>query len=414
MNKKSFRPHFIVIPTLFVLCLLLNAPVQAQQTDYSTRATVDLYADLDAAKKLPCGKRDEAITIAKVIIERFDDGESKNTSSKQVVDWAKKQIFVIQEEDSACKIENSLETLYENYKTAKKSPCGERNKAIVIGKRIIELSADDADNQAVIEFIRKDFPKIEEQDRKCERSSSYDRDYKNKNWRGFFAVSKEIITEEGDSRLALDVMLTLTAIGFDLAAYEKNNAYNSETVFYAKKALELIESGVRTQKSWGTFESYETKSKALGWLNYTIGYISYFRFKENKKAIPYFYQAAQYDMEFKNDAFIYQAVAIYYFDKEAVMASSLAVNDFIAKANTAANPFDDGFGATAKETAKRNEITALYKKLVDLYNMRYNLEQGENVTGLADYVQKIINRPLVDPSAKIYRRKITQARIGTQ
>ena len=96
------------------------------------------------------------------------------------------------------------------------------------------------------------------------------------------------------------------------------------------------------------------------------------------------------------------------------MPSSLAVNDFINKANTAANPFDDGFGVTVKEIAQKNEIAALYKNLVDLYNMRYNLEQGENVTGLADYVQKIINRPLIDPSAKIYRKRSTQALNGTQ
>lgn len=415
MNKKSFCPRFIYIPTLFVLCLLLNSPVHAQQTNYSTRATVDLYADLETAKKLPCGQRDEAIKIGKVIIERFDDGELNNQTNKQVIDWAKKEIFVIEEEDKACRIENSLDPLYANYKIAKKSPCGERNKAIVIGKRIIELYADDADNRAVVDFIRQDVPKIEEQDRICERNARYDNSYKAKNWRGFFAVSKEIIEEEGDSRRALDVMLTLTSVGLKITAYDKSNAYNSETIYYAKKAIELIESGVRTKTRWGNFEPYESREKALGWLNYTIGYISYFRFKENKKAIPYFYRAAQYDMEFKYDAFIYQAVAIYYFDKEAVLASSLAVNDFITKANAAAaNPFDDGFGYTEKETAKRNEIAALHKNLVNLYNMRYNHEQGENVNDLADYIQKIINRPLIDPSAKIYGKKSTQAQIKTQ
>ncbi len=299
MNKKSFCPHFIVITRLFVLCLLLIAPIQAQQTNYSTRSTVDLYTDLETAKKLPCGQRDEAIKIGKIIIERFDDGELNNQTNKQVIDWAKKEIFVIEEEDKACRIENSLDTLYENYKTAKKSPCGERNRAIVIGKRIIELYADSEVNQVFIEFIRKDIPKIEEADRICNRNNSYDRSYKAKNWRGFFAVSKEIIAEEGDSRLALDVMLTLTSVGLKITAYDKSNTYNSETVYYAKKAIELIEAGVRTQARWGIYEPYESREKTLGWLNYTIGYISYFRLKENKKAIPYFYQAAQYDMEFK-------------------------------------------------------------------------------------------------------------------
>jgi hypothetical protein len=413
MNKKSFRPRFIYILTLFGLCFLLNAPVHAQKDTLTAEMLAESYNAYKTAKKEPCGKRDEAIRIGRELVEKFKDADFRDPYNP-VVEFVKKDTARIEAEDKACKEENSLANLYEKYKAAKKSSCGERGEAIRIGKQIIELYGDDADNPAVVEFIRKDIPKIEEQERICKRNARYDQNYKAKNWRGFFAVSKEIIDEEGDSRLALDVMLTFVSVGLNVTAYEKTNAYNSDTVTYAKKAIELIESGVRTQRSWGIYEPYETKTKALGWLNYTIAYISYFRLRENKKAIPYFYRAAQYDMEFKNDAFVYQAIAIYYFDKEAVMASSLAVNDFITKANTAANPFDDGFGVTAKETAKQNERVVLYKKLVDLYNMRYNLEPTENVNDLADYIQKIINRPLIDPSAKIYRRKTVQAQNTTQ
>ena len=39
-------------------------------------------------------------------------------------------------------------------------------------------------------------PKIEEAERICQRNARYDSSYKAKNWRGFFAVSKEIIDEE--------------------------------------------------------------------------------------------------------------------------------------------------------------------------------------------------------------------------
>ena len=107
-------------------------------------------------------------------------------------------------------------------------------------------------------------------------------------------------------------------------------------------------------------------------------------------------------MEFKYDAFVYQAVAIYYFDQSAVTASSLTINDFITKAN---NPNLAGETSNFTETsAKNNEIAMLFKQLVNLYNLRYNLEDNENVNDLADYIQKIINRPLIDPSAKIYRK----------
>src|SRR5262249_23639679 len=142
---------------------------------------------------------------------------------------------------------------------------------------------------------------------------------------------------------------------------------------------------------------------------YTIGYISYFRFKEDKKAFPYFYKATQYNSEFKNDAFIYQAAAIHYFDQEAVMVSSLTINDFITKAVNSPFQLADSTNNRA-EKAANIELSNLYKNLVNLYNLRYNLEPNENVTGLADYIQKLIERPLIDPSARIRRKPWVETR----
>jgi hypothetical protein len=89
MNSKSFYPRFINILMLFVVCFLFNLPIRAQQINYSAKTTIDLYANFETAKKFPCGQRDEAIAIGKVIIERFDDGELKNETNKRVIDWAK-------------------------------------------------------------------------------------------------------------------------------------------------------------------------------------------------------------------------------------------------------------------------------------------------------------------------------------
>ena len=257
MNIKTFRPRLSRILMLFALSFLFNLLTQAQQINYSARSTNDLYNDFEVAQKLPCGKRDEAIVIGKEIIKRFDDGELNNQTNKQVVDWAKKEIFVIEEEDKACRIENSLDTLYANYKTAKKLPCGDRTEAILIGKRIIEEFSDDTLNRDVIDYVKKDSEKTVEQDRKCKRDQSYNKSYKNKNWGEFFAISKQIITEEGDNPIALDVMLTLVSVGSNLTIQYKNDTYNSDTVFFAKKAIELIENGTKTQARWGVFQPYE-------------------------------------------------------------------------------------------------------------------------------------------------------------
>ncbi|HEY8561293.1 MAG TPA: hypothetical protein VIL74_13030 [Pyrinomonadaceae bacterium] len=352
-----------------------------------------LFEEFKQARKQPCGQRQDAVRMGREIIDL-----SKNVAINiDFVDYIQKETAKIEAADKNCQEANSLEKLLGNYRIARYQPCGNRSKAIQLGKQIIELHGDDLSDESPVKYVKKDVAKVETDDRICQRNNRYNQAYKTKNWREFFAVSKEIIAEEGDKPLALDVMLTFAAVGHRLTAYERGDAYNTETVSYAKKALELIGSGVRTQSRWGVFEPFGKMDKAQAWLNYIVGYISYFRLKENKKAIPYFYQSTKYASEFKYDAFVYQAVAIHYFERESVMASTLSINDFITRANNPA-AFDEA-NASPEETGKNNEIVVLYKQLVNLYNLRYNLAPEENVTGLTDYIQKIISRPLVDTGA---------------
>lgn len=409
MDKKSFGPRFINVLMLLVFCFLFNSFIQAQQNNQSEKSLADLFDNFKRAKRAECGQRDEAIKIGKEIVERFSDDQL----NKDVIDFVSKNLSTIESEDKECKKQDSLENLFQIFKTELYQRCGKRENTIIIGEKILNLYGDDPLNQSLIEFVRNKISKIKEEERICRRNSRYNDSYKTKNWNEFFAVSKEIIAEEGDKPISLDVMLTLGAVGLKLTAYEKKDAYNIDTVNYAKKAIDLIEGGANTNASWGFFEPFNNKEKALAWLNYTVGYISYFRFKENKKAIPYFYKAATYKSEFKYDAFVYQAVAIHYFEKEAVTTSSLTINEFITKATSFSYKSPDGSNSLA-EPAADNEISVLYKNLVDLYNLRYNLSPNENVTNLADYIQKLINRPLIDPSANVKGGRVVDYKKGTQ
>ena len=463
MAEKSFCPRFRNVPALLVLCLLIVVPVFAQEEDEAGgalwskfkatskspcgkraeavktgkqiieqyahdeqnshlveylkkklpiiekeekecrrknpgKSLAELFEDFKTARKFPCGERGEAVQISQEIIDRFSDDKL----NKEVIDYVKNVTPVIAEDDKKCRAANSLETLFADYKSTRKLACGERRSAIQTGRLIISLHGSSELHQDIIGFVEKDVAAIEEQDRVCQRNARYNQYYREKNWRGVFTVSKEIIEEEGDKPLALDVMLTLVSVGHRLAAYDGDTFYNGDTVFYAKKAIDLIEDGVKTQSGWGVFEPYGSKEKALAWMNYSIGYITYFRDKEGKKAIPYFYKATQYSSEFKYDAFVYHAVAIHYFDREAVTVSSLSVNDFITKANNI--EMGNAITDSAEETAKNNEIAMLYKQLVNLYNLRYSLAPNENAFGLTDYIQKLINRPLVNTSTSGTRR----------
>jgi hypothetical protein len=353
-----------------------------------------LFEDFKQARKLPCGRRDEALRIGREINEKFKNDEL----NREVVDYVKTATAQIEGTEKQCKAETALAVLLEDFRKALKLPCGERDNVRIIGKRLIELHGADEKNLEIISFVEKEMANNELQEYTCERNSLYHQYYKSKNWNGFFKLSKDLIENGGNKQFALDVMLTLVSVGYKRAAYDRTDIYNGDTLFYAKKALDLIEDGVKTQARWGILEPFETKDKALAWLNYTVGYISYFRQMEGKKAIPYFYKAAGYKSEFKYDAFVYQAVAIHYFEKNSLTISTFAINEFITKASNLG--LTEGTEDSPEEEAKNKEIAILYKQLLNLYNLRYNLEPNENVTSLTDYILKLINRPLIDTAAR--------------
>lgn len=469
MNRKSFRPFLIGITAFFALCLFFSPKIFAQTQKETEKSWIDLIETFNRTRNLSCGQRAEAIRVGREIVQSYAkqtadypfvnfvikqipyleieeercknnlpetnlaaDWEKFKTATKapcgqreqavrlanyilvkhekdeinrEILDYLKKQTPKIEADDKVCRKEYSLENLLALFRTHLKAGCGKRVDALRTGKKILELHGADEANQEVILLVEKEIPKIEGQDYICQRNERYNEAYRLKNWRLFLAFSKQIIAEEGNTPLALDVMLTFAAVGQRLTAYEGENLYNADTVFYAKKALDLIESGTETQARWGIFEPFKSKENALGWLNYITGYISYFRLNEDKKAIPYFYEATRHRAEFKYDAFIYHAVAIHYFDRQASSISNLTINDFVFRANTLVNPIGELTGNSFGDASSENEIIALYKNLVNLYNLRYNLAANENPLDLANYIQILINKPLIDPSAGVKKRK---------
>ncbi len=387
------RANFNTVQSVIQQLAVIEKQEAQCRTNLSNKSLLQLYEEFKTASTEACGEREQALRLGKEVIDRF----SADQLNKIAIDYVKKQFSIIEAEEKVCREANSLEALFEDYKILRKAPCGDRSKAVSVGEQILTLHSEDPDNPEVITYVVNDVPKIKNDDRICQRSDRYNQAYKSADWLRFFAISKEIIEEEGDSPLALDVMLTLVRVGYTLTAYRRNDSYTAETFNFAKKALELIDSGVRTGTRWGVFEPFGTKDKAQAWLNYIAGYVSYFRLKENTKAIPFFYRATQYDSEFKFNAFVYQAVAIHYFEKEAVTPSSLTINDFIVKATSLGEIDDPGF--TEEEAAKNRESGMLYRQLVNLYNMRYNLAPNENATDLTDYILKLINRPLIDTAS---------------
>jgi hypothetical protein len=301
--------------------------------------------------------------------------------------------------------------LYSKFKTAKALPCGQRDEAIKIGKEIIEKYGDDKDNKSVIDFVRQDIPKIEQADRICRRNNRYDNAYKSKNWNDFFLLSKEIIAEEGDTPLALDVILTLVSFGYDRAAVEKIDIYNSDTLNFAHLAIQRIEAGQKSKTArWGVFVPFISKENALCWMNYIIGWQMYYKLNRKKEALVYLYKSTQIGSEKKNDISIYTNIGTYYLDesirlsaeqKEKLKSNSNVETEetkaLLALARGMADRAMDAFGRAYKSavyTKQKELIDALRKTLNDLYLFRFQPD-------IDKYIKDLITQPMPDPTTRV-------------
>jgi len=148
-------------------------------------------------------------------------------------------------------------------------------------------------------------------------------------------------------------------------------------------------------------------------MNFTIGYIKYYRDKDKKGALPYLYTASQTNSFVKNKPEIYVAIGQYYLD-EVVRIEAQRTEIFKTSNNAETDETktmlalqkgyaDRGFdayarayklvGTTPAEKATRDSIYARLKAA-------YELRNG-NVTGLDAYISSVTARPMPNPTTEV-------------
>jgi len=329
----------------------------------------------------------------------------------------------------------SLEELFNKYKLERREPCGKRGPAVETGKKIIELYGSDELNKEIIDYVKKDVAKIEEADPGCKAIDEYNASYKAKDWPKFSTLSKQLIAKEGNSPLALDIMLTLVSVGYDQAV-AKVDTYNNDTLNYAKQAIQRIEAGgTSSTGNWGTYNGFKTKTfpdgktNSLNWMNYIIGYVNYYRLgatdaSKKKEGLVYLYKSTLVNGENKNDISIYRNIGNWYFDQAATLDEQIrAIRAGITTADTEENKTKladanaklalakgfadraiDAFGRgrqIAVSTKDTKNIDSITKKLGDLYRFRFNLAPDAKTPELEGYVSNLLAKPMPDPSTEV-------------
>ncbi|MBS1796001.1 MAG: hypothetical protein JSS81_19275 [Acidobacteria bacterium] len=380
-----------MLRTIFVI-LFLSLPVFAQPDPGRPESLDTLIEKFNAAAQKPCGQNAEALALGKRIVTGF----AADRARVHVVDAVKQKLAALERENEKCRSEfvAKRDDLLKRYAIESRKPCGARDPAIELGKQILDLEIDDKITPLVKKNIKSEIDAIPTQDYKCQLEKEFDETYKAAKWPRFLAVARQLVGYQKDSRGVLDLKLIFVKVAFEQTSRRRDDTYDPDLVKFAEDALEKIENGADSTGSRGRFGGFDTRENALGWLNYILGYMNYFRLGERDRGIEYLYHATLYKCEFKYDAFMYQAAAIYYFDKETVSPSAIDVNSLFRLADQTPAPQN----IKLKAADRQIDLTLLLKNLGNLYNLRYNLRDDEYVTTFEDYILKLLSRPLVDPS----------------
>lgn len=270
--------------------------------------------------------------------------------------------------------------------------------------------------------------KADEQKKWNDLLTKFDAAFKSKNWDNAIATGKDAlnfqpqyIDKKGVDDTKFDLNIVLTTIGYDLAV-EKNNKYNAETIEQAKKVIQAIESGQTSDKygNYGTHqfktdEYPDGKSNALGWMNYTIGYITFYGQKNPKGALPYIYKATQTKSATQNFPIIYEMIGTQYYDEvvkleQERIAIQAANKNQDNEESLAKYALEKGYAergadayARAYKLIKDNpkEDKAFKERIFSRLQQLYKFRNNDKTDGLDGYVASIMSKPFPNPTTAV-------------
>jgi len=193
----------------------------------------------------------------------------------------------------ACSAESKTAIYGEFYNEIK----GDQAKAYEAAKKYVACPTDSTDDAEVkrIQYLKDFIAKYEKARRK---DQVIDLVYSKSDFPKAFEAGRQVLADDPEN---LRTLIALSYAGYS-AAVAKNTSFSSEALGYAKKAIQLIDSG-KTVDNWQPFTG---KDEALGYLYYTIGVLNA---QNPGEALPAFIKAAQYEGKIKKLPSTYAYIA---------------------------------------------------------------------------------------------------------
>ena len=301
-----------------------------------------------------------------------------------------------------------------------------RKKAIETGEQFLAKYGACESAKELAEYLKTTLPKmktnlknVEEGTAKAALLTRFDNGLKSKNWDEVYAAGKEIVQKYPDEFRAAE--LVLGSIGLDETAKDPRvTKYNEDTLRYAKMSIADLEGG-KEFKTFGVNPfTYKNKDDALGWMNYTIGYIYVFDKNDKKQGLSYLYKATQLNSDTKSNPIVFQSIGSYYFDEVKRLAGEVTVlekkqdpaatpeaakalvDEIKAKVALVNGTAEAGIDAYARAfnlaktdpvKYKKEYADTLNKAIQGLYNVRFG-----KMDGLDTFVANVVKKPLPNPT----------------
>lgn len=317
---------------------------------------------------------------------------------------------------------------------AKTGDLDSRKLAIETGRQFLEKYGSCETAKLLSDYLKDGLPKIEENYKKAviakEKAiltARFDAGLRSKNWDEVYAAGKELLSKHPDEFRAAELVLGSIGLVETADKSPRVTKWNDDTLRYAKQSIQDLEAN-KPFKTYGlsikgvvNFE-YKDKDDALGWMNYTIGYILFFDKNNKKEAISYLYKASQLNSETKSNPVLYQSIGAYYFDdvkrlvdevkvliskqdpKDTDAVIQQKVDEIKAKVgilNGTTERALDAYGRAHKLIDPADKSKAAYrgnihKTMEDLYKVRF-----AKIDDLDAWVAVAVTKPLPDPKSTI-------------
>jgi len=301
-----------------------------------------------------------------------------------------------------------------------------RKVAIEAGKQFLEKFGNCPTQKELIDYYTKYIPPMEKKIQTEEAAQAkgalygrFNKAHEAKNWDELYAAGKEVLGKEPEN---IDVILALGSVGYD-ESFKKNFKYNDDTLRYAKMAIDKLNAGAKSD-NFGVYEwTYKTKDNALGWMNMSIGYITYYGQNNKKDALPYFYQASLANSDTKKNPIVYETIGRYYYDQASGLLNEIKTMvadakdtdpedvktkkaaDIKAKvallngtAERSIDAYARAYSLAKADPAKKTYADAQYKKIQELYGVRF---PDKGTTGIDAFISASVAKPMPDPTSAV-------------